>query len=89
MKPSTGSANEQPIDIQPLLERLQSYLDELLALGVELKDFDNGLVDFVGRHKGRDVYLCWKLNEPRVEYWHELDAGVAGRQQISSLDEAD
>jgi hypothetical protein len=63
-------------------ERMQEYEQELYELGVELKDYDKGLIDFPSRMKGREVYLCWRLGEPEVTYWHELEAGFAGRQKI-------
>jgi hypothetical protein len=44
--------------------------------------FDAGLVDFPGEMDGRSVYLCWRLGESAVEYWHELEAGYAGRQPL-------
>ena len=68
-------------------ERFTKLVDELSAIGCELKDFQIGLVDFVGRHQGRDVYLCWKLGEEKIQFWHELDAGAAGRQPIDTLQE--
>jgi hypothetical protein len=71
------------------LDRLQILVDELSGVGCELKDYEIGLVDFVGRHQGRDIYLCWKLGEPRIAYWHELKTGYAGRQPISILEERD
>lgn len=70
-----------------VLERLHTLTGELTQVGCELKDFESGLVDFVGRHQGRDVYLCWRLGESRVNYWHELHTGFAGRQPVSILDE--
>ena len=63
-------------------ERLQGYVDELTALGVELKDYFTGLIDFRSMMDGREVYLCWKLGEPYVGHWHELGAGFAGRQPL-------
>jgi hypothetical protein len=63
-------------------ERLREYVEELIALGVEPKDPLQGLVDFPSLKDGRLVYLCWKLGEPDVGHWHELDAGFAGRQAI-------
>lgn len=51
------------------------------ALGVELKGFD-GLCDFPSQRDGREVYLCWRLGEPEVHYWHELHTGFAGRQPL-------
>jgi hypothetical protein len=63
-------------------ERMREYETELKGLGVELKDYYTGLVDFLCRMEGRDVYLCWRLDEPEVAHWHELDAGFAGRQRL-------
>ncbi len=63
-------------------ERMQEYEKELRQLGIELKDYDKGLIDFPSRMNGREVYLCWRLGEPAVQYWHELEAGFAGRQRI-------
>jgi len=63
-------------------ERLQELLDELLSLGVEPKDPLRGLLDFPSLRDGRVVYLCWMLDEPEILYWHELDAGFAGRQPL-------
>ena len=67
--------------------RLEELVDELSNVGVELKDYESGLVDFIGRHDGRDVYLCWKLGEERITHWHELNAGFAGRKPVSMLRE--
>ena len=68
------------------LEREQDQLlecqAELARLGVEIKDFFTGLVDFPSRMDDRVVLLCWRLGEPSVAHWHELDAGVAGRQKL-------
>lgn len=71
------------------LDRLQDYVDELGTLGIELKDYETGLIDFPGRHEGRDVLLCWKLGEERVGHWHEVHAGFAGRQPVSKLRETE
>jgi hypothetical protein len=74
-------------ELETKLDRLQTLVDELSEVGCELKDYQTGLVDFVGRHQGRDVYLCWKLGEGKIGYWHELQTGFAGRQPVSVLDE--
>jgi hypothetical protein len=63
-------------------ERLLEYERELRELGVELKDYFTGLVDFPCRMDNREVYLCWRLGEPEVAFWHELEAGFAGRQRL-------
>jgi len=61
-------------------QALRTLLAELEKLGCELKDPEIGLVDFLGLHDGREIYLCWILGEERINYWHELHTGFAGRQ---------
>ena len=63
-------------------ERMQEFEKELKDLGVELKDYFTGLVDFPCWMNGREVYLCWRMGEPEVAHWHEIDAGFAGRQKL-------
>ena len=63
--------------------KLATFIDELTKLGVEPKGLVDGLCDFPSLRDGRPIYLCWRLGEPQVMHWHELDAGVAGRQPIT------
>lgn len=84
---SLGEAYREEVEhVQAQLERdrerMRGYEEELKDLGVELKDYRTGLIDFRCRMDGREVYLCWRLGEPEVAYWHELEAGFAGRQRI-------
>ena len=65
-----------------LRDRLLELRDELCEIGVELKDWEMGLVDFPGMRGERDVCLCWKLGEKSVGYWHEIRAGFGGRKAI-------
>ncbi len=65
-----------------LLTNLQCLLEDIRARGCHLKDLDSGLVDFPTLWEGREVYLCWKLGEPSVGYWHEIEAGFAGRRSL-------
>jgi hypothetical protein len=51
-------------------------------LGVVLKDLDMGLLDFPHEREGRIVFLCWHPSEENIAYWHDLDAGYAGRQPL-------
>jgi hypothetical protein len=77
---------EELVQVEEELEqevvRLQEFIDELEALGVELKDISRGLIDFWSIMDGREVYLCWLLGEEEVGHWHELDAGFAGRHSL-------
>jgi hypothetical protein len=66
--------------LEQLIESLQELAAKLETFGCVLKDPDMGLIDFLGRSEGRDIYLCWRLGEERILYWHYLDAGFAGRQ---------
>jgi len=66
------------------MTRIQGYVKELEDLGVEPKGAVDGLVDFPSSMDGRSVYLCWKLGEPEVLYWHEIDAGFVGRQPLTA-----
>ena len=66
-------------------ERMKDYEQELENLNVELKDYVTGLIDFTSWMDGREVYLCWRLGEPEVSHWHELDAGFAGRQKLPRI----
>jgi hypothetical protein len=56
---------------------------ELHELGIELKDYSRGLIDFPCLKNDRVIYLCWQLGEGnKIEWWHEIDAGFAGRQPL-------
>jgi hypothetical protein len=58
------------------LTRFYDYLNAITEMGCLLKDIDLGLIDFPSIRDGREVYLCWKLGEERVKFWHEIDAGL-------------
>ena len=66
------------------VEAYNLYLavERIRELGVILKDLDAGLLDFPHEREGRVVFLCWHPPEERVAFWHEIEAGYAGRQPI-------
>ncbi len=66
----------------PDFDRLHELLHRFKDMEIEVKDLNIGLIDFVGLREGREVYLCWKYGEDRVQFWHEKEAGFAGRQLI-------
>ena len=84
---------DQPNDEADQLERetaqlardIDGYIAEIRELGVEMKGIDSGLVDFPSEVDGREVLLCWQLGEESVQYWHEVDAGFAGRQPVATI----
>jgi hypothetical protein len=63
-------------------ETLRKCAKAIEALGIELKDINTGLVDFPALRDGREVYLCWRYDEPKVAFWHDLEAGFNGRQPL-------
>lgn len=71
-------------ELSELSEAVNAFLAELTDIGVLFKGFEGGLVDFCGTLDGRPVFLCWKLGEESIEWFHELDAGYLGRQRIPS-----
>lgn len=71
--------------VQESALEIDSFLAELRQLGVEFRGFDLGLVDFPGEIDGRPVCLCWHLGEPEIRYWHEPDAGFAGRRPLEAV----
>jgi hypothetical protein len=86
---ATAAAEAYTAELQQALaalendhQRLLDLQSELEKLGIELKDYLTGLVDFPSWQDGRSIYLCWRLGEPTVAHWHELDAGFAGRRKL-------
>ncbi|HXE54920.1 MAG TPA: DUF2203 domain-containing protein [Tepidisphaeraceae bacterium] len=75
--------------LEQAMHRLEDYVDELSEVGCELKDYQMGLIDFTGRHQGRDVCLCWRLGEETIGFWHELETGFAGRKPVALLKEGE
>src|SRR5438309_1326076 len=66
-----------------ILMELTTFMSEIESLGVQLKDFTRGLVDFPSLRDGRVVLLCWQLDEgDSVEWWHDVDAGFSGRTPL-------
>jgi hypothetical protein len=69
-------------EAQAIARDIEAFRRELTDLGIEMKDPGQGLIDFPGTMGSRPVYLCWRLGEPEVAFWHEVDAGYAGRQPL-------
>ena len=64
------------------LARLQKLLLQFHKRQIQIKDLERGLIDFPAIIGGREVFLCWEQDEDDIEYWHELDAGYAGREKL-------
>jgi hypothetical protein len=64
-------------------ERLDEIVHLIMGTGAQIKDLASGLLDFPAWRQGHEVLLCWKYPEPEILYWHETDAGFAGRRPVS------
>jgi hypothetical protein len=81
-----GSESAQVVHARSLFrgyyEALSEGLEEIRAMGGDVKDLDLGLVDFPGRRGSDDILLCWRLGEKRIEYWHTVEGGFANRRRL-------
>ena len=69
-------------EAQSLAREIEGFRRELADLGIQIKDPGMGLIDFPSTMGTRPVFLCWRLGEAEVAYWHEINAGYAGRQPL-------
>ncbi len=69
-------------ELEKDIVRVDEFVDELRELGVILQDPIVGLIDFPTLIDGREAYLCWRLGEEEIGFWHEIDAGFQGRQSL-------
>lgn len=60
----------------------RQVLGQFLRREIEIKDLDRGLIDFPARREGREVFLCWEEGEADIQFWHDLEAGYAGRSPL-------
>jgi hypothetical protein len=78
-----GGGMASGVQYAVILTHFTEEMSELESLGVQLKDFDRGLVDFPSLRDGRVVLLCWQLGEgDELEWWHDMDTGFAGRTPL-------
>jgi hypothetical protein len=75
-------AEELQREAQELAAEIEGFVAELTAIGVEFKGYDLGLVDFPAEVDGAPAYLCWRLGEPSVQFWHPVDSGYASRRPL-------
>ncbi|MFI5403958.1 MAG: DUF2203 domain-containing protein [Planctomycetota bacterium] len=69
-------------EIREAADRIRACRDELQVLGLEIEDYEQGLVDYAAEFEGRPILLCWKQGEERIGFWHEVEAGAKGRKPV-------
>jgi hypothetical protein len=79
---SPGEVRDAAEEVAREVDGLADCVRRLDEAGVQVKDLDEGLLDFPARRGDDDVLLCWKVGEPEVAYWHGLDEGFAGRKPL-------
>lgn len=73
---------EAAAEVERLARALARTVDQINERGAQVKDLDEGLIDFPALRRGETVLLCWKLGEDEIRYWHTLEEGFAGRQEL-------
>jgi hypothetical protein len=72
--------------MQGVIDQMQAGVARIDELGVTLREIETGLIDFPALVSGRQVWLCWRLGEGDIEWWHELADGFGGRRAVIDLD---
>jgi len=81
-KSAGNGGNRALSDLVEDFEKLDTLVHQIQDTGAQIKDINTGLLDFSALKNGREVYLCWQHGEDDIQYWHEIEAGFAGRQSI-------
>lgn len=82
MRVDSGAVLKQRAEMEAHLKLARESIAEIDAIGVQVKDLDEGLLDFPYRLEDQVVLLCWRMGEPAIEYWHTVEAGFKGRQPL-------
>jgi hypothetical protein len=72
--------------MQGLIDQMQAAVARIDESGITLRDIESGLIDFPALANGRQIWLCWRLGEDDIAWWHELDEGFSGRRALIDLD---
>ena len=89
---TTDASTATDADLRVLRLRMQGVIDRMQAgvvrideLGITLREIETGLIDFPALASGRQIWLCWRLGEDDVAWWHELNDGFSGRLELTEL----
>ena len=85
-EPDRAQLEREKAGVTETIRRMEQAVRQIDAWGITLRDIGTGLVDFPALANGRPIWLCWKLGEDDIAYWHELDTGIAGRKTLLELD---
>jgi hypothetical protein len=85
LKSAGNGGNRALSNLVQDFEKFDVLIHQIHETGVLIKDINQGLLDFPALKDGREVYLCWQYGEGEIAFWHEVEAGFAGRQPIESF----
>ncbi len=71
--------------MQGTIDQMQAAVTQIDGWGITLRDIESGLIDFPALAMGRQIWLCWRLGEGPIDWWHELDVGFSGRKPLGDL----
>jgi len=77
-----GGGGERAVPYIAANTRFQQIIREIGDRGIQLKDINSGLVDFPHLRDGKEVFLCWKIGEDTISFWHEIETGYSGRKLL-------
>ncbi|MBA3875972.1 MAG: hypothetical protein C0498_03400 [Anaerolinea sp.] len=83
--PVAGDTRRIRLRMQGLIDQMQAGVTRLVERDVTLREIETGLIDFPALASGRPIWLCWRLGEADIEWWHEHDDGFTGRRRLSDL----
>ncbi len=79
---ATNGGSHRREEWATLMTRVQELMARIAGWDVQVRDVSTGLVDFPAEIHGREAFLCWRLGEPEVAYWHGTDEGFSGRRPL-------
>jgi hypothetical protein len=82
MKVDLTTVSKQRAELDTHLQRVRESVVEIDSIGVQVKDLDDGLLDFPYTLDGEVVLLCWRMGETSIDHWHTIDSGFQGRQPV-------
>jgi hypothetical protein len=83
--PAAEERRRLRLRMQGVIDQMQAGVARIDELGVTLREIETGLIDFPALATGRQIWLCWRLGEGDIDWWHELDEGFGGRRRLAEL----
>lgn len=85
-KAANNGGNAAAGEMLAHFQQLEAGVKGIMQMGILVKDIDAGLVDFLAKRRGQEVFLCWRYGEEELAFWHHINAGYRGRQPIDDRD---